>query len=76
MTTAHVVPVMVSTELPHELGAGECWCQPVVKDEPPDGRIVIHRRYMDGPAIDPDDDKGWFTATVGDDELSAPVRVH
>jgi hypothetical protein len=42
----------------HEV-ASTCWCQPVADQETPEGRIVLHRRYIDGPARDPDDDKGW-----------------
>jgi hypothetical protein len=29
-----------------------CWCQPVVEEVPPDGRIYIHRRFIDGPAYE------------------------
>jgi hypothetical protein len=44
--------------------ATTCWCQPVVDQEPPYSRIVLHRRYIDGPARDPDDDKGWQVVEV------------
>jgi hypothetical protein len=65
MTDVHVMPsVKLDTdETDHELG-GTCWCQPVIDKEPPDGRIIVHRRYLDGPARDPDDDKGWITVEV------------
>jgi hypothetical protein len=74
--TAHVVPVTSSDDRPHDLGAGACWCQPAVDDYPVQGRVVIHRRFMDGPARDPDDDGGWFVTTVGDRPLSPPRRQY
>ena len=76
MSTAHVSPVMSSDDRPHELGEGACWCQPAVEDVPPNGRLVIHRRLMDGPVRWPDDTndgKGWAVTTVGDDPLTVLV---
>lgn len=72
MTIAHVVPEMSSDEQLHDIGVGACWCQPVIDDEfpraiGPDSRVVIHRRYIDGPARDPNDDKGWSVIRVGDE---------
>lgn len=70
---AHVAPVMLSTDRPHEFGDGACWCQPAVDDVPPDGRVVLHRRFFDGPVRMPDDTNdghGWFVTTVGDDTLA------
>lgn len=73
MSTVHVAPAQSSDDRMHELGAGACWCQPAVDDVPPNGRLVIHRRFMDGPARDPDDTNdgaGWFVATADDTILS------
>ena len=47
--TVHVTPVTVEPE--HELH-GFCWCQPVVEDVLPEGRIYIHRRTLDSPHIE------------------------
>lgn len=74
MNTAHVVPEMSSDEVPHELGAGSCWCQPVVDDVPPSARIVTHRRFVDGPARDPTDDRGWFVTTIGDSAMAEVIQ--
>ncbi len=46
----HVTPCPDEPE--HRLD-GYCWCQPVVEDVPPDGRIYIHRRTLDSPHIEP-----------------------
>lgn len=73
MSTVHVAPIQSSDDPMHELGDGACWCQPAVDDVLPSGRVVIHRRLIDGPARDPDDTNdgaGWFVATVGDTILS------
>lgn len=69
MTIAHVVPSIWSDQTPHEIGDGACWCQPLISAGQ-DSRLVIHRRYMDGPVRDPDDDQGWSVIRVGDQVLS------
>lgn len=73
MSTAHVAPVQMSDDRMHEFGDGACWCHPTVEDVPPSGRIVVHRRFMDGPVRSPDDTnggRGWFVTTVGDTPLA------
>lgn len=73
MTTTHVAPIQSSDDPMHELGDGACWCQPAVEDVLPSGRVVIHRRFMDGPARDPDDTNDGDTILAGG-VPSAPLR--
>jgi hypothetical protein len=46
---SHVYPE--DSEPEHKLD-GFCWCQPLVEDVAPEGRIYIHRRSLDSPHIE------------------------
>jgi hypothetical protein len=61
VTYVHVMPDLPPDELQHDQSP-TCWCQPVADERSWDGsaQLLVHRRYVDGPARDPDDDKGWL----------------
>lgn len=52
---AHVVPVNADDETTDHESKPNCWCQPVVSWENVvnGARVYVHRRFMDGPAIEP-----------------------
>lgn len=49
----HVIPVGEAE--PEHRDDGFCWCQPTVEDVPPNGRIYIHRRWIDGNLREPEE---------------------
>jgi hypothetical protein len=66
VTDVHVTPSEpneAGIDYDHEL-VTTCWCQPLSYEVLRYGRVVLHRRYIDGPVRDPDDDKDWQVVEV------------
>ena len=51
LRTAIVLPNPEGDTFEHTLD-GFCWCQPLVQNVLPEGRVFIHRRSLDSPHIE------------------------
>lgn len=42
-------PIPIDPPAQHTTDSDSCWCQPRIIETLPDGRIIVHKRTMDGP---------------------------